>query len=79
MSAFGRFECKVSDDARYVEGEIYDIVLNGDMTYNHYTDETVPVVTGAGEPVVPAVVESERVSPVSDDQSGQASTPPLGA
>lgn len=47
MSAFGKFIAGPSDDARYVEGEQYDIVLNGDMTYNHYTLDVVPVVDPA--------------------------------
>jgi hypothetical protein len=65
MSAAGVFTVQVSDDARYVEGKSYNIILNSDHSYNESAEreaasepepepepEPTPYESSIGAPVV---------------------------
>lgn len=64
MAATGKFTPSASDDARYVLGHTYNIVLNADQSFNELAiredpEEPEPV----DEPVVAANTEAAFTAP----------------
>lgn len=70
MGAFGEFKVVVSDDPAYKEGESYDVVLNGDQTFNEY-DGTVNAAKAAA---TEAPVEGDTVAPAESPAEEPAQT-----
>lgn len=69
MSAYGKITISESDDARYVVGHTYNVVLQGDSSYNE-----APVREGVPE------AEAEATDPPNgaDTATSGGSTAPLG-
>lgn len=72
MSAYGKFTVATSDDPNYKEGSDYDVVLNGDQTFNQYDGPVTQAAKDAA--AAPAPAESTE-GPAETQSTEQPSNP----